>query len=514
MSKDRCYDIEDIKEKFKDSDIELLSTEYVSGRSPLLWRCREGHEFERNLEATNQVFNKTPKNLCRKCNLQSRGSERPLKILKGLKEVKCLNISEYKTFDSRMILKCNTCAHVQENRYEDIYQRIFDKEKICKNCRRDDKLKENEVHRIENCKEKLKAKGFEYIGHYIEEDKNKSLILKIKCSCGHEFTKKHKKLDELKFCPSCRPKSMIEEEARQVLQFIFGINFASIRPHFMRNTKTGLPLELDCYSEVPLRLSSGEFKHICVEINGGQHYKFVKQMHKTLENFKTQQKRDRLKRKLCKEKNIILIEIKADYRTLYNLDHLIDKLVLSLSLNGVEIPQVDFKNFRLSHRFDKKSIHKLKNSLYTKNCTFIDREGKLIKAKCGRGHEFSFHVNDINDIHNKCKECVSLRGNERRLENKKKTFDKVTKKIEAQSGKLLTLFEDFAKQDSQRYVLEVNCKIHNYTWNILKSNLDHGKWCRKCGHDASSKKQKENYKNGKLYGLIPNGSNKKEKKGF
>lgn len=100
-----------------------------------------------------------------------------------------------------------------------------------------------------------------------------------------------------------RPKeSKGEAECRRVLQNIFKKPFISTRPDFLRNPVTGgnFNLELDCFND-ELRLA--------VEYNGVQHYKYVPYFHRNKDHFMTQKYRDDMKRRICKENNINLIEV-------------------------------------------------------------------------------------------------------------------------------------------------------------------------------------------------------------
>lgn len=96
--------------------------------------------------------------------------------------------------------------------------------------------------------------------------------------------------------------SKLERATRAALENIFKRPFPKIRPDFLRNPVTGgnFNLELDCYNE---ELSLG------VEINGIQHYKYVPYFHKNNEAFLNQKYRDEIKRHMCKNNNIILIEV-------------------------------------------------------------------------------------------------------------------------------------------------------------------------------------------------------------
>lgn len=81
--------------------------------------------------------------------------------------------------------------------------------------------------------------------------------------------------------------------------------FTKARPNFLRNPVTSskggtFNLELDCYSP---KLKLG------VEYNGIQHYKFIPHFHKNKEAFRNQQYRDELKRRMCYDNNVTLIEV-------------------------------------------------------------------------------------------------------------------------------------------------------------------------------------------------------------
>jgi hypothetical protein len=103
--------------------------------------------------------------------------------------------------------------------------------------------------------------------------------------------------------PSRNPKeSKGEVECRRVLQKLFNKPFPNIRPDFLRNPVTGgnFNMELDCYNNT-LKLA--------VEYNGVQHYKYVPYFHKNKEAFRNQCYRDELKRRMCNDNDVNLIEV-------------------------------------------------------------------------------------------------------------------------------------------------------------------------------------------------------------
>ena len=113
-----------------------------------------------------------------------------------------------------------------------------------------------------------------------------------------------------------------ERECRRVLQKIFNKPFNKCRPNFLSNPVTGdrFNLELDCY-EHSLKLA--------IEYNGIQHYKYVPYFHKNKEAFLNQKYRDDMKRRMCKDNNITLIEVPNTVDISNIESYIIDKLKMS-----------------------------------------------------------------------------------------------------------------------------------------------------------------------------------------
>lgn len=107
--------------------------------------------------------------------------------------------------------------------------------------------------------------------------------------------------------PAPPTESKGEAECRRVLQYLFKRPFNKSRPDFLRNPVTGgdFNLELDCFDS-ELR--------IAVEYNGIQHYKFIPYFHKNKEAFLNQKYRDDMKRRICRENGILLIEVSYEIK--------------------------------------------------------------------------------------------------------------------------------------------------------------------------------------------------------
>jgi hypothetical protein len=119
----------------------------------------------------------------------------------------------------------------------------------------------------------------------------------------YSSNKKHKNIDNVLTSHADESKdSKGEVECRRVLKKIFNKPFHKARPSFLNNPVTGgsFNLELDCYDK--------ELK-IAVEYQGKQHYEYTPFFHKNKEHFLNQKYRDDMKRRICKEHNIKLIEV-------------------------------------------------------------------------------------------------------------------------------------------------------------------------------------------------------------
>lgn len=91
-----------------------------------------------------------------------------------------------------------------------------------------------------------------------------------------------------------------EKICRSVLEKFFEKPFPSVRPDFLVNPETGKNLELDCYNEE---------LGIALEYNGYQHNVWPNNYHKTEAEFIAQLRRDDMKRRVCEEAGIYLINV-------------------------------------------------------------------------------------------------------------------------------------------------------------------------------------------------------------
>lgn len=100
--------------------------------------------------------------------------------------------------------------------------------------------------------------------------------------------------------PSWFGSGKYENECRRILENIFNRPFSKQRPAFLKRPSTGKNLELDGYNP-DLKLA--------FEYNGAQHAKFHPMHRGSIQAFKDQQDRDRLKAQLCQQHGVKLIVI-------------------------------------------------------------------------------------------------------------------------------------------------------------------------------------------------------------
>lgn len=138
-----------------------------------------------------------------------------------------------------------------------------------------------------------------------EDLKQKSLYIINKKKVGYidplQIQFEESKKNSKEFFSVRRTLQSKEHKVRLILErMFFPAKFKNIRLKHFINPFTNKRLELDCYNAL---------LNLAVEVQGQQHYKFIKYFHGNEGEFKKQQERDMIKRLLCKEHGIKLIEI-------------------------------------------------------------------------------------------------------------------------------------------------------------------------------------------------------------
>jgi hypothetical protein len=128
----------------------------------------------------------------------------------------------------------------------------------------------------------------------------KRLRWMCECKCGKLLTVRS---NHLKNCNqnSCGCVTKVNEgRCRDIFESLLNKKFPTVRPDWLKNTKTGYNLELDGYCEE---------LNLAFEYDGEQHFKEIDNNFRSSEPLHKVQERDSLKDELCKIKGIILIRI-------------------------------------------------------------------------------------------------------------------------------------------------------------------------------------------------------------
>ena len=129
--------------------------------------------------------------------------------------------------------------------------------------------------------------------------------LLIRCNLGHEFENdwNHMTGTRKGWCQICTKGSKSEELARTTFEQLFGGEFRKRRPRWLKNSR-GRQMELDGYEE-PLALA--------FEYQGRQHFEAIGIYGKG-QNVKQRAADDAMKRRLCDENGVTLIELRWDQK--------------------------------------------------------------------------------------------------------------------------------------------------------------------------------------------------------
>ena len=279
-------------------------------RTKLKFRCAEGHEWD----AWPQNI-KDGGSWCTRC--ATRGNKRltlaDLRQTAAERGGECLS-DKYESYYDSVTWRCSV-GHV----FRKTASTVRRKHGWCDEC---EGTRSRKGPRIDAgwCPEALRTIAALRGGQYLSGDGvNTSSNVTFDCGRGHRFTTLASQIiyKRQRWCPDCKYKS--EALVRTVLEALTGKEFPKTRSQLYNSG-----LELDGYCD-ELR--------IAFEYQGLQHYQVVRFFPDSEEQFAQRVARDALKRELCHEKWICLLEI--PYTRTANLTKLTNYLSHELTLLGV-----------------------------------------------------------------------------------------------------------------------------------------------------------------------------------
>ncbi|VVB73196.1 Uncharacterised protein [uncultured archaeon] len=241
--------------------------------------------------------------------------------------------------------------------------------------------------------------------------KNVHSKLKWQCSEGHEWETKAYHVCQGHWCPYCS-RNVSERICRKFFETIFGESFPKSRPKWLMG-QAGKPLELDGYCE---KLS------LAFEYNGIQHYKTSRIFH-TARNLEGQKRSDALKREICAENHVMLIEVPHEI----GFECMTGYILAECRKKGValpaHIPTIDFRNFDV-YSTNKERADEMRDIVKKKGGAFLT--GRYINCRtkhvwqCEKGHIWATTPRHIKQG-KWCPRCAIIKMRERLKGKRRKT---------------------------------------------------------------------------------------------
>lgn len=249
-------------------------------------------------------------------------------------------------------------------------------------------------------------------------------VCKIQCINGHLFKIKDDILIKGHWCSVCTGNNFHGESlARIILEDVLRTKLDKTRRLKGLIGQTNKKLEIDGYSST---------KKIGFEYQGSQHFKYIKYISKSYDNFLKLQENDKIKRDYFKKNNLTLIVV-PQFKS-FRLDKAISN-ILEL-LQGLKLPH---KSPRLSH-INKKLSYYLKKGKYQQliedilsrhQLTYIQGDfyskDSIVSFYCQQHSKYSLSITKIIKYKNNLTDF--LEGRIRRIRVKKiKSIKKIPRK--------------------------------------------------------------------------------------
>lgn len=298
--------------------------------------------------------------------------------------------------------------------------------------------------------------------------------LKFQCINGHVWEAKPNAIKNGTWCPECNATTG-ENIVRMLLELIFKNTFPKSYPDWLISDK-GKQLELDGYN-YELKIA---FEH------QGEHHLTEKSLYS--KNFQRRQYLDNLKRQLCKENGVILLEINqaGERRT---LEEIIESLKLEFVKNGLTFPdQINYSSINYGAAYIKDNmmeLEKIKKIAESKNgsCLSPFYGGHYMKLEfiCNKGHKWYTDPATIKRGR-WCPKCAR-----ERLPRKKPkyTIQNIRDIAKAHGGECLS--DIYTTGEA---LMKFRC-ANGHIWETKAFAVIYGSWCQSCAASENNKKRKK-----------------------
>lgn len=167
---------------------ECLSNLYINDRTPLKWKCKEGHTWKAIPNSIRQG------SWCRKCAKMEKHTQEYVQDYLEKKGGKLL--SQYTRLKDKVKVQCNTCNHIWDASFSNLSN--SNRSTWCPNCAGKTRSKEWFLQRL---KDKVAELGGECLS---EEYINNSTPLLFRCKRNHTWSARPNNVLYGKWCKECR----------------------------------------------------------------------------------------------------------------------------------------------------------------------------------------------------------------------------------------------------------------------------------------------------------------------
>lgn len=448
--------IEHIREVAESKGIKLLSNKYVNNHTKLKFECGNGHTWDTTWKSISRGGGNCP--TCYWANpqpplkYQGKYKEERLEEVKKIMEERggrCLS-TEYKDNFSKLLFVCD-----KGHKWESNYKSVITMRTWCPVCL------EESYSSIEDLNKIAESRG----GKCLSKSRGQKK-LEWECCFGHRWRAVVSNIvGRNSWCPECSA-GLYENICRLYFETLFGKLFTKAHPKWLTNSK-GNRLELDGYCE-ELKLA---FEH-----NGRQHY-----IENTIYHHDSIQQNDLEKKKLCEERNIVLIVIPElfFYTKIEDLKRLIIdecnkcKIDIPFSHKDIDYEKAHFINKNEKYLKEAKSVASKKGGECLSNI-YINSNHKLT-FKCENGHTWETTLAGIRK--GWCPECsIYVR--------EIKTIQDTQELAELKNGQCLST--EYVNNHTK---MTWQCE-YGHIWEASYNTIQSGCWCPQCGIKSRSDKQR------------------------
>lgn len=444
---------------------ECLSTEYFDVKTKLLWKCKNGHQWERDY--TSSIRDDY---WCRECNeLEKRNvyfinAQKAAHSKKGkLLSTECVDLK------TKLLWECK-----EGHQWKSLYYSVVEKGCWCPLCSPINTWHpERKEIQFKKAKEYAESKYGELISKKYNKGDDK---LEWECQQGHRWFATLGIVSRKSWCPVCAKNKPNEYRTIKLISYLLEMDFPSSFEDWNRNPKTGRKLELDGYNKE---------NKIAIEVQGIQHYQNVGR-HKNLHII---QQRDFQKKQNCIANGVKLIIIDGRNVNKLTNDEYYKKILTAIESCNIKI----FKNADMNEVYNilkttqkstlqekflnqAKEHAKLKNGKCLSN-EYFDSKKKLL-WECEKKHQWEQTYSNVVTANNWCPFCTTkLLNNPNR---KIIQLNKAKEHAKLMDGECLS-----TTYVNQLENLEWKCK-HGHIWYSKYYNVVNRKtWCPVCSRNKT-----------------------------